>query len=206
MNDKYFSRIKNISNIIKPIYQSNNVFFHDYSHIEYGLEMMNKLPSNIKVNDNQLIAWLFHDIVYDVSSKTNEEDSAKFFLSFYNDNTTLFEKFDLDLNHVSNIILDTKNHTSFHSDQSPLILDIDMSCLSGDYEVFKKGRENVLKEYSMVYDEKSLLEGTLSFLNYFKDNKIFITDYFIENHELNAHENISLYLVDIFDYFKDKKS
>lgn len=187
------SRIKKIEKLIKPIYQNNKVKFHTYTHINDGLNLMYQLPDHMKPNDNQLIAWLFHDIVYDVSSKTNEEDSAKYFQTFYNNNTELFKEFDINSKEVSNIILDTKAHKEEHSTDSGLVLDIDMSCLAGDFDHFLKGRFNVLKEYALIYDNEALLKGTFDFINAFENKPIFVSDFFIENYEKSAQRNLAEY-------------
>lgn len=183
-------KILKLESEIKPIYKSNKVFFHTYSHINDGLKIMSELPSELSPNDTQIIAWLFHDIVYDVSSSTNEEDSAIYFEVFYKEHTELFSDLCIDTSEVVNIILDTKLHTAERSELSALVLDIDLSCLSGKYSEFKKGRLNVLREYKQIYSNKELFIGTIDFLSSFFNKNIFITGYFKEHYENQAHKNI----------------
>jgi len=195
-----YSKKRNILKIeaeIKPLYKRNKVFFHTYSHINDGLKMMESLPDDLQPNDTQLVAWLFHDIVYDVSSHNNEEKSAKCFKNIYNEKPELFYGLSIDPEEVQNIIIDTKAHLADRSELSNLILDIDLSCLSGDYEYFLKGRLNVLKEYSPLYSNKRLLDGTIIFLNSFRNKKIFCTEYFYSKYEEEAHRNISTYYNEI---------
>ena len=186
--------VLHIVNEIKPIYKSNKVFFHNFTHINDGLKMMIDLKSHFNVSDNQLVAWLFHDIIYVVGNDKNEYDSAKFFKDFYLKNNNLFNELSLDIDTVVGIILDTELHKVERTKESSLILDIDLSCLSGEYDYFIKGRINVLKEYAQIYNHSELLFGTRKFLNDFINSRIFITDYFFYNYEDKAKQNMKTFL------------
>ena len=59
--------------------------------------MMIDLKNHFNVSDNQLVAWLFHDIIYVVGNDKNEYDSAEFFKDFYLKNNNLFNKLNLNM-------------------------------------------------------------------------------------------------------------
>ena len=130
------------------------------------------------------------------TSKTNEFQSAIYFNDFYKNkkNEHFFYDLELDKDIVFNIIIDTKEHIAEKSELSGLIIDIDLSCLSGDYLNFKKNRINVLKEYNKIYSYQDLFIGTKEFLNSFKNKKIYQTEYFFNLYESKAKHNISLFL------------
>ena len=189
-----------ITKMVKKKYVSNKLNFHNFSHINDGLEIIKELPDSIKVNDTQLIAWLFHDIVYKIGSDTNEEDSATYFLNFYVNYKYLFSVLNINTVDVVDIILDTKDHKQERSKNSDVILDVDLSCLAGSYDRFKKGRINVLKEYKTLYKKEALKEGTLQFLESIGKSNIFITEHFKKMYEKEAKTNILKYKEEIDDY------
>ena len=59
-------------------YDEPHRFYHTLEHIEDVLKQL--LNADLLKHDELFLAAVFHDIIYNPQSNTNEEDSAEFFL------------------------------------------------------------------------------------------------------------------------------
>lgn len=182
MIDKYIS-------LVKDFYNEDHRKFHNWGHIEYGLNIFNLLKTG---STEQKIAWLFHDIIYDPTKKDNEANSAIFAVDMITKNG---DSKNINLDLVSIIINDTANHIPTHKD-SALVLDIDMSSLAiNDYKEFVISRIEAAKEYAF-YGKEAVIAGTKSFIaDTLSHERIFNTNEFKPMEEI-ARKNLSLYLVE----------
>ena len=186
MNNQLFERLKEI---LKPYYEEEHRVFHAWVHIDSGLNFIEELnESNITIPDAGVLAWLFHDIVYNPLSKTNEEDSIVLLRKTV---TGLFS--DDVINDAASIILDTKKHMieySKHLNYSGYILDIDMSSLGLPLELFFYNRRLAMNEYQPFYSQEQIEQGTNYFIDQTLKNNIFKTDYFYLKNEEQARNNL----------------
>lgn len=186
--------IEEIQEGIKSYYNDEKKYYHNFNHIVYGLNQIKNLNENgISIEKSSVIAWLFHDIVYDPFSKDNEENSANFMISF------LKKTIPLDvLNESSAIILDTKKHTVYYSrnvNNAAYILDIDMSTLSQSYDLFLTDRINVIKEvyaFNNNIEIDLIKKGTLSFIDKCLKSEVFSTPYY-KKQEMQLTQNLTKY-------------
>lgn len=191
-----------LMNFVRSFY-SNTLFFHNWKHIEYGLNEIQKLESvGISISSIQKAAWLFHDAIYNPESNTNEIDSANLFLSF-NKEHQIFNK--EDENTVKQIILDTMKHIPTIK-ESEIVLDIDMASLAFSYDDFLKHRYFVIQEYKPFYNEEDLYNGTIAFINEAeKSDAIFYSSYYKHLNTL-AFKNIQLFKDEVINKDFIKKS
>jgi len=182
MLDKYIS-------LVKPYYNEKHRVFHDWQHIQSGLDMFDKLNSG---TTEQKIAWLFHDIIYIPTQKDNEEKSALFAIDMIKSNQ---DTKNIDTSLVGIIINDTKYHLPTIK-ESALVLDIDMSSLAcKQYSDFYKLRIMAAKEYSS-FGKEAVVSGTVSFINKtLRQERIFTTPEFSSMEEI-ARENLKKYLIE----------
>lgn len=182
MIDKYIS-------LVKKHYDEEHRKFHNWGHIEYGLNIFNLL---CKGSNEQKIAWLFHDVIYDPTKKDNEQRSAELAVKTIKEQGD--DKF-VDTSLVSIIIMDTAKHIPSHS-ESALVLDIDMSSLAiEDYSKFVDSRIEAAKEYAF-YGKEAVVAGTKSFISEtLHQDRIFTTDEFIPM-EIIARKNLKQYLLE----------
>ena len=172
---------EDIKRFALPFYNSSTRFFHNWSHIQDGLSYEHLM------NNEQYIAWLFHDIIYLAGFSENEEASAK-----YLENYILSNDLNVDHKIACQIILDTKNHKTdnYHSQ---IVQDIDMLCFSHDYNDFVLSRINIAKEYIPFYGEGKVNFGIIDFLKSIKNEKIYLTDDFKHLND-KAYCNIEQYI------------
>jgi len=86
------------------LYDEPHRFYHTLDHIEDVLKQLH--DTDLLKHDEVFIAAVFHDIVYNPQSKTNEEDSADFFLKEAKTSGLTEDQ----KKHIQQLILDTKNH------------------------------------------------------------------------------------------------
>jgi predicted metal-dependent HD superfamily phosphohydrolase len=182
MIDKYIS-------LVKKFYDEDHRKFHNWGHIEYGLNLFNLLKTG---SSEQKIAWLFHDIIYDPTKKDNESKSAIFAIDMITKNG---DEKNVNLDLVSIIINDTAKHIPTHK-ESALVLDIDMSSLAiADYKEFVVSRIEAAKEYAF-YGKEAVVAGTKAFIaDTLSHDRIFTTNEFKPMEDI-ARKNLSLYLLE----------
>lgn len=187
-----FTKYNDLIKKIKPYYLEKHRHFHTWEHIQSGLNLIEELKEQYTFSDSQIIAWLFHDIVYVPHNKKNEFDSVKVFKSFYKNGD--LKIFDVDELIVERIILDTIDHKP-SIEESKIILDIDMSSLVLNWNKFLELRLKVLDEYSPYYSKINLKNGTLKFIdNLIKEKKFFFqTEIFSSKYEKNLEFNLINY-------------
>lgn len=126
--------LKNIKEFVKPFYTGESRKFHNWSHIKSAFDVWEKL------NIEQKIAWLFHDIVYLPGSNENEQQSANFMEKYMNENYP-----EINTYKIKNMILDTQSHIATSTD-SIILMDIDMLSFSLPYGKFLELRKLAFSE------------------------------------------------------------
>lgn len=146
-------------------YEAEGRHYHTLGHIVAVLDFLQKYKPEIKDWQAVKLAILFHDIIYDTKSNSNEEDSAEYArqkLEELNiDNKTIDE--------VRSLILATKTHEVVRGqDDSEIFLDADLSVLGSAERDYNDYAEKIRKEYAWVSEDKfrvgrrKVLEGFLS--------------------------------------------
>jgi predicted metal-dependent HD superfamily phosphohydrolase len=135
-----------------------------------------------------VLATIFHDIVYDARSKTNEEDSADLLKHLISNHLPgeLLQK-------AADYIIATKAHAVEGSDDNDLklFIDFDMSILGSESTVYKIYASKIRQEYIHV-EEVAYCNGRSQFLRHTIANgsSIFATEEFRRKYETIARENM----------------
>ncbi len=163
-------------------YNECHRFYHTLTHLMSMFALLDDYKDNCTNTSAISLAILFHDIIYDPTSKENEIESVKVFKDFCNDvqlNGVLE-------NNVTDMILSTIDHNPLTLDPDLLLfLDLDLSILaSTDYTTYST---NIRKEYSHV-DESIYKSKRIQVLQHFiKREKLFFV---LGGLEMNARLNI----------------
>jgi len=139
----------NIKLSVDEVYECWSETQRFYHTIEHLTKIISDILSAKNLNEEEteilLIAAIFHDIVYDPKSRTNEEDSIQFFkdsfLSTYKLDTKELEVIDL--------IRMTKTHKP-KSKLEELFCELDLKVLSYDLPGLLKWEEQIFREYEFV--------------------------------------------------------
>ncbi|EJL74461.1 HD domain-containing protein [Chryseobacterium populi] len=171
---------------IEQKYSGKGRYYHNLEHIGnmfLEIEAVKKFISNFS---NISFAIFYHDVIYDSSSKSNEEKSAEFA-------QTRLQKLPMDhesVNRVCKQIVATKTHQKSSDTDTNYLLDADLSILGKNLETYLDYTRKIRKEYS-IYPDFLYKPGRKKVLQHFLElDNIFKTDYFKERYEVQAKLNI----------------
>ncbi|MGE8533222.1 hypothetical protein KYG33_20870 [Chryseobacterium sp. D764] len=179
--------INSLWNELETRYSEKGRYYHNLFHLE---NMFHELEAvKVNISDFKAIAFsvFYHDIIYDATSKSNEEKSAARAekrlgeLHINNDKITI----------ISQQILATKSHQKSDHKDTNYLLDADLSVLGKDFKTYLEYTQNIRKEYS-IYPDFLYRPGRKKVLRHFLElESIFKTEYFKEKYEVQAKENIA---------------
>lgn len=145
---RFYHNIEHINDIIKMV--------DSYNPIKYNGFNLNSIDRKVL-----LAAALYHDAIYDPTSKDNEENSAQYFISHCSKNNRENE-----ISQVVNIIRDTKTHTP-STKLSKIFCDFDLAgLLEGDFENMLIGEKKIFLEFQK-FDYSDYKKGRIDFLKSF---------------------------------------
>lgn len=172
---------------LKMEYDSKTRHYHNLSHITELLQHFNQYQDKIMKKDIVLFAIFYHDIIYDVKKKDNEEKSAKLARRKMRELNIQTEKINL----CYNFIIATKSHeTDFTDPDLAYFLDFDLAVLGKDRNNYLKYTKKIRKEYS-IYPEVLYRKGRIKALNSILENdRIYKTEDFFRKLEKQARKNI----------------
>jgi predicted metal-dependent HD superfamily phosphohydrolase len=175
-------------------YAGKNRYYHNLGHIHSMLQQAKENREQIIDFDALLFAIWFHDIIYKVSKKNNEEKSAEFASSVLK--TLSKEK--IHFNTVAQLIISTKSHQIIlkENNDNAFMLDFDLSILGQDWEIYKAYIQNIRKEYKLYPDflynpsRRKILENFLNRKTLFYTKKY--QDIFEDKARVNLIREIKL--------------
>lgn len=139
-------------------------FYHTFEHIAECIRFANSNYGNRPTLPIVKWALFYHDVIYDISSKTNEEDSALRFDSFARPKVTGIKLTEGILDLVGMLIRVTAGHKShLMGDAIAMMIDSDLHILGASEERYLRYARDIWREYSSVGVEK-YREGRLAFL------------------------------------------
>ncbi len=128
----------------------------------------------------------YHDLIYDATSKSNEEKSAEFAASALQQLNIPHDA----IERISNQIIATKLHQKSDDCDTNYFLDADLSILGRDLETYIDYVKKIRKEYS-IYPDSLYQPGRKKVLKHFLAlEHIFKTPDFIDIYEIKARENM----------------
>lgn len=179
--------IRDLWKEIETKYSEKGRHYHNLLHLE---NMFSELETvKMKILDFTAISFsiFYHDVIYDATSKSNEEKSAvkaeKRLAELHIDK----DKITI----ISEQILATKSHQHSDQEDTNYLLDADLSVLGKDFKTYLEYTQNIRKEYS-IYPDFLYKPGRKKVLKHFLElESIFKTEYFKDRYESQAKENIA---------------
>lgn len=168
-------------------YQEPQRHYHTLQHLSECLEHFSQVHEFFERPAEACIALWFHDAIYDVKGKTNEQDSAQWAVNELN-------KAGADIaiqQRVEQLILATQHNVKPEDNDQRLIVDIDLAILGANKERFAEYEQQVREEYSWVpslvynHKRKALLKSFIA------HETIFNTPFFRERYEQQARNNLA---------------
>lgn len=171
---------------IVQAYSQKDRYYHNLSHLENLYNELLSVKDSITSWDNMVISLCYHDIIYNASSKNNEEKSA----ALCSERLTAINYPKTKVKHCSNIIIATKQHSYTGDTDTDLFTDADLSILGKPWPVYEAYYRAVRKEY-VIYPDFLYKPGRKKALKHFLDMEhIFKTPYFSATYENSARKNL----------------
>lgn len=171
---------------IEKQYSEKGRHYHNLLHLEKMILELETVKDRISDFDEVLFSVFYHDVIYDASSKSNEEKSAAYAIP-------RLQKLKVSPDSVSKIqdqITATKAHQKANDNDTNYLLDADLSVLGKDLETYLDYSRRIRKEYS-IYPDLLYKPGRKKVLKHFlKLDGIFKTEEFRAQYETQAIKNI----------------
>ncbi|MCD0457628.1 hypothetical protein LPB85_19495 [Chryseobacterium sp. LC2016-27] len=171
---------------IENNYSTKSRYYHNLPHLENMFEEIDAVRDQIEKFENISFSIFYHDMIYDASSKLNEEKSADVAKE-------RLESLGVNNDKIQNIyeqILATRSHKRSENEDTNFLLDADLSILGKSDEAYLEYTKQIRKEYS-IYPDLLYKPGRKKVLKHFLElENIFKTEYFRGKYEIQARENI----------------
>ncbi len=161
--------------------------YHTATHLETMLVELKEIKDSILDWDTTLLALYYHDIIYKVSSGTNESDSARLATKRLSEIGYCSDK----VAKCNKMILATKLHELSEDSDTNYLLDADLAILGKSPDEYQKYTEQIREEYT-IYPDFMYTSGRKKVLHHYMQMKsIYKTPYFINKYETRARLNIA---------------
>lgn len=175
---------------IEKKYSEKGRHYHNLNHLENMFSELELVKVKILNFNNISFSVFYHDVIYDATSKLNEEKSAEF-AKLKLESLMVNEK---DRTEISQQILATKSHQLSENSDINYLLDADLSVLGKDTQTYSEYTKQIRKEYA-IYPDFLYKPGRRKVLQHFlKLESIFKTENFRDKYENQAKENIGFEL------------
>jgi predicted metal-dependent HD superfamily phosphohydrolase len=179
-------------------YSSPERFYHNLSHIENCLSLLDQTTSLAVYPEEVELAIWFHDAVYDTRRNDNEQKSAEWAESVINQSGVRSDV----VERISRCILVTRHNTEVTDKDAKLMVDIDLSILGAEPDDFWRYEENIRKEYAWV-SEYLFKQKRVEILRGFLDRPhIYYHQQYREMFEEKARVNLKNAIVKLSDSTK----
>lgn len=185
--------IRSICNTIFSAMTSDKVYYHTPVHILSIIDFGQK--NFIKLENWEILALLFHDVIYRPESKNNEINSIQFMLNLL-DGTAIPDKLK---NQAAMAIQTTAMHLEESIDPDfNKVLDLDLCGFSFEKVSYETINNCIEKEFTQEntqryggISKKDYLKGRKEFLNQLNNKKsIYRTEEFLNRFEKLAKNNV----------------
>jgi predicted metal-dependent HD superfamily phosphohydrolase len=165
-------------------YAEPNRYYHNTAHLEDCLAVFDIMRHQAQRPAEVELALWFHDSIYDVKGKENEELSAAWAVSeLAGSNIEVIQR-------IKQLILATKHQVAPSDPDQQLLVDIDLSILGRELAVFDRFDAQIRQEYAWVPEEE-YRPGRAKVLQQFLDRpNIYSTPMMRERYEQQARSNL----------------
>jgi len=177
--------IDNLWNEILKKYSEKHRAYHNLNHLEEIFVYFDIYKDKINKPDIIGLSIFYHDIIYNIWKKDNEEKSADFAIEKL---SGILKKEDLQEIHQQ--IIATKTHEGNDKD-TKYLLDFDLVILGQSERVYKTYTENIRQEYKLI-PSFMYKKGRIKVLEHFiNKSSIYKTDAFIDLYGKQAKTNLT---------------
>lgn len=171
---------------IEVNYSGSKRYYHTLPHLENLMQILTPIKAKINDWDTLLFTLFYHDVIYNATKSDNEEKSAELAI-------VRMQIIGIENTHIEKCktqILATKKHLPNTDSDTNYFTDADLSVLGQDWETYSNYYKNVRKEYA-IYPNILYNAGRKKVLKHFLAmDSIYKTDYFYQEFEQKAKENL----------------
>lgn len=167
-------------------YSKKSRYYHNLVHLENMFGELEMVKKQVETFDLMAFSVFYHDIVYNASSKVNEEKSAAWAVS----RLKSFHLSEEQITIIEHQILATKKHQKSVDHDINFLIDADLSILGAERNIYQKYTENIRKEYSVYLDFLYKPGRKKALIHFLEFDSIFKTEHFRNKYENQARENI----------------
>lgn len=167
--------------------------YHTLQHIAEGLADLRRVKENAENPLALMLAWLYHDGVYDTLRHDNEEQSA----ALLERDCAAFHFPDSFIEYAKDLVLLTEHFRSPPSSLSidqQMMLDTDLAILGSSEKRFRQYCDDIQREYQWVIDQFGLelySQRRAKVLDTFVErSSLYHTPFFREKYEAKAKDNL----------------
>ncbi len=187
MDSETLKGLLDVVPLIKKFYTEPPRAYHNWNHIQYGLNYIIDNIEELDATEEHILAWLFHDAIYIIGNQDNEADSAELARNIL---TPL--NLSVDVLEIEKCILDTITHNPFMSKDSGLVLDLDLMVLGEEPEIYKSQYQDLIRKEYSEYSDADYAVGRIAFLEKaLAKERLFFNDHFFERFEDQARINLN---------------
>lgn len=168
-------------------YNEPHRVYHSLRHIESCLKVFDEISELLDEPDEVELAIWFHDVIYNIGDKQNEQLSANFFMTL-TDGLFTNECRDSVYRHIMATRHDCSEIT--HKD-TKLMVDIDLSSFGSPWADFLADSKNVQAEMSHLTDAQYNQKQMSFHQSLLSQPTFFNSDYFLKNYEDQARSNLA---------------
>lgn len=177
--------ISDLWNRLHSKYAEKHRTYHNLTHLKELFSYFDMYHDSLKYPDSICFSIFYHDVIYSVIKKDNEERSADFAIDALSD---FISDKDL-LTKIHQQIIATKTHNSEDID-TQFLLDFDLAILGQSFEKYSEYSQLIRKEYKLIPDFM-YKKGRAKVLKHFIEKPfIYKTPEFIEQFEQQAKSNL----------------
>lgn len=184
LNELNFSEIE-IQNhwaYLSKAYSKSSRHYHNLEHLEDMIRNFFHYQKEIESPIEMQLAIFYHDVIYKVTRKDNEEKSAELAME-------IFTKTKINSNILNEMIMSTKFHDAKTSDEKWMV-DFDLAILGKSWSEYEEYTKKIRKEYK-IYPDLLYKPGRKKVLLHFLEKeRIYLTEEFFHQFEKSARSNI----------------
>jgi predicted metal-dependent HD superfamily phosphohydrolase len=166
-------------NEIRDAYSEKHRHYHTLTHLAHNLNWLKNVKSFIRDWNAILLALFYHDAVYRINGKQNEEKSAELA-------RTRMSEIGMDseiISKVVELILATKKHEISNDADTNIFTDADLSILGQPWPDYQKYLSKVRNEYKSASDSEFRAGRRREMKRLLQMDAIFKTEYFNKSFE-----------------------
>ncbi len=172
-------------------YNEKQRVYHTQQHIEDCLTLFDEIKSYLQNADSVELAIWFHDVIYQINSRDNEELSADLFMNISEGALQAATRHQV----YQHIIATLHNGSEMLEHDTRYMVDIDLSSFGLPWDRFIQNSREVRQEMSHIPDEEFYPRQCAFQQSLLKHGRFYQTDYFFKNYEQSALNNIADYFV-----------